>query len=831
MPRDRDLTETLAALPTDVFPSEEHDGLADMLGRHLRRRIQAANTSDAEAWATIGNRQDWEAFVRPRIDALRRSLGTFPEPAAPQPTVAGTIDGDGYRIENLRFDSRPDLPVAADLYLPEPLRERMPGVLLVHSHHNPMTQGELQDMGALWAPQGCMVLVMDQLAYGERRQHTPGPRQDYSFRYHSGVQLQLIGDNLMGWMVWDIQRCVDLLLARAGIDIDSIVVMGSVAGGGDLAVVAAALDDRITCAIPFNFGGPQPETQYPLPEEDAEQSFNYLDSGDWETTRCLACSGRDGFLPWAIVASLAPRHLIHAHEFSWDQARDPVWKRLQRVFGFYDAESRLGFSHGFGLLTGQPPQASHCNNVGPAHRKMIYPLLERWFGIGTPQIEVEERRDEAELRCFAADAPAPRPLHDLWADIGAERSAVLRDALSSLPPEDRRKRLRAAWSQRLGDIQPVGVPHVVRQDLEIIAEVRVERILLDVEPGVLVPMLLLRDTADPPVVVALSQGGKQWFLQSRAAQIADLLASGTAVCLPDLSGIGETTPDPSRPPNGEGTSIASTELMLGQTLLGARLRDLRSVLSYLRTRHDLKGRFALWGDSPTPPNLEGFPETLADPLGDEPMPAPSEPLGGLLSLFGALFEEDVCAVYARVMIAGYAAALRDRFCYLPYDVVVPGALAAGDLCDVVAALAPMPIRLEGLVDSRNCLLVEEQVAAIFASAANAYDDTPDRLTLVPEVAADPCAWLAGMLYSRRPQLSRYWILRSPRRPTISNTGDSCPPQCGEPGSSEDSTVTSARSNTSSRSRVPRPGPSGASNSPSTTRMFGSTTSAYQPPLP
>ena len=745
---DRKLTQSLVALPSEVFPSVEQDGLEDMLGGDLRRRVQAANTNDAQAWAQIHNRQDWEAFVRPRIEALRRSLGTFPEPAVPQPTIAGSIDGDGYRIEHLRFDSRPDLPVAADLYLPEPVRQRMPGVLLVHSHHNPRTQGELQDMGALWARQGCMVLVMDQLAYGERRQHAPGPRQDYRFRYHSGVQLQLIGDSLMGWMVWDIQRGVDLLLARAGIDGDCIVVMGSVAGGGDPAAVAAALDDRITCAIPFNFGGPQPETQYPLPE-DAEQRFNYMGSGDWETTRGLACSGRDGFLPWAIVASLAPRHLIHAHEFSWDQARDPVWKRLQRVFGFYDAESRLGFAHGFGLLSGQPPQASHCNNVGPAHRKMIYPLLERWFGIGTPQteVEVEERRDETELRCFDADAPAPRALHDLWADIGAERSAALRDGLAPLPPEEQRQRLRAAWSQRLGHIQPGGVPHVVRQDVETIAELRVERILLEVEPGVLVPMLLLLpDTADPPVVVALSQGGKQWFLQARAAQIADLLASGAAVCLPDLRGIGETTPDPSRRPNGESTSIASTELMLGQTLLGSRLRDLRSVLSYLRTRHDLKGHFALWGDSPTPSNPEGFPEALADPLGQEPLPAPSEPLGGLLSLFGALFEEDVFAVYARGMIAGYAAALRDRFCYLPYDVVVPGALEAGDLCDVVAALVPLPIRLEGLVDGRNCLLAEDQVAAIFASAANACDDAPDRLALSAEAAADPYAFLGALLY-------------------------------------------------------------------------------------
>ena len=105
----------------------------------------------------------------------------------------------------------------------------MPGILLCHSHHNPKTQGELQDMGMTWARQGYLVLVMDQLGHGKRRQHPfrspadyAGPfevnRQDYHFGYNVGIQLQLIGGSLMGWMVWDLRRGVDLLLARHGID-------------------------------------------------------------------------------------------------------------------------------------------------------------------------------------------------------------------------------------------------------------------------------------------------------------------------------------------------------------------------------------------------------------------------------------------------------------------------------------------------------------------------------------------------------------------------------------------------------------------------------------
>ena len=236
----------------------------------------------------------------------------------------------------------------------------MPVILIAHSHHAPKEQGELQDMGVTWAKLGCLVLVIDQLGHGERRQHPfvtakdyPKEfrvgRQDYFFRYNLNLQLSLVGDSLMGWMAWDLMRGLDVCLARPGADKDRVILLGAVAAGGDVAAVTAALDPRFTCVVPFNFGGPQPETRYPLPE-NAEEWFNYAGGGSWESTRNLRDSAADGFLPWVIVASVAPRRVIHAHEFSWDRDRDPVWKRYQKVWGFYDATDNLSFTTGTGQI-------------------------------------------------------------------------------------------------------------------------------------------------------------------------------------------------------------------------------------------------------------------------------------------------------------------------------------------------------------------------------------------------------------------------------------------------------------------------------------------------
>jgi hypothetical protein len=85
--------------------------------------------------------------------------------------------------------------------------------------------------------------------------------------------------------------------------------------------------------------------------------------------------------------------------------------------------------------------------------------------------------------------------------------------------------------------------------------------------------------------------------------------------------------------------------MLGGTMLGAQLRDFRAVISWLRVRDDLDAQqISLWGDSlarPNPPETN-FQIPRDD---DDEFPRSPEPLGGLLALLTALYEEDVRGVY------------------------------------------------------------------------------------------------------------------------------------------------------------------------------------------
>lgn len=736
---------------------------------HLAARQRAVNARDRAEWAQLRSLADWERFVAPRIAALRRSLGQFPTPPEKLPVhVTRTIPGAGFRIENLVYASRPGVFVTANLYLPAlpptgssaPAAPpaKLPALVLIHSHHNAKTQSELQDMGMTWARAGCAVLVLDQPGYGERRDHPPGTRQDYRFRYYNALQLHTLGDSLMGWMVWDTSRGLDVLLQRANIDREKIILLGSVAGGGDPAAVVGALDPRFTCVAPFNFGGPQPETRFPLPE-DAAATFDYLGGGSWESTRNLVRSGSDGFLPWVIVASLAPRRLIYGHEFSWDRERDPVWRRLEQVFAWHGVPENLAFTHGHGRLSGRPPAASHCNNIGVPHRQRIHAALEKWFGIRAT--EYSQPLPAAELLCFTPELRArlqPRAAHEIYAQLGAARVATIREKLAPLPPPAQRALLQIEWTKLLGRVAPVRGSVSTAPVAEVLqpaepdkfVTARVWRTVLDVEPGITVPLLLLLPAAPAsagkraPLVIAFAQHGHAKFLSDRKATLTELLARGVAVCLPDVRGTGASSPDGSREMRSEATSLSATELMLGGTLLGARLRDLRTVFVAFREIAEVDAtRVALWGDSFAPVNPPDYTEPL---IGEGRAPHASEPLGGLLALFGALFEDDVRVVVARGIFPGFQALLRAPFCHVPHDAVVPGALTAGDLADLADALTPRPVRLESLVDGRNFALTAAAARTAFAAAASASqpaaatweitEPTPDR-TLA--------AWLAQAL--------------------------------------------------------------------------------------
>ncbi len=677
--------------------------LSASLPNDLRQRLREANQASTAAWKTITTAEEWQDFRAKRLLDLKNSLGIelhLAEPLRVQRT--GELAGEAFVVENLLFSGRAGEWITANLYRPARPAKAMPGLLLSHSHHNPKTEAELQIMGMTWARAGCLVLVIDHVGHGERRQHPfraahdfPAAkfrtsRQDYWFRYDVSLQAALAGESLMGLMVQDLLRGVDLLLAQPGIDREKIILLGAVAGGGDPAAVAGALDERIAAVVPFNFGGPQPESPYPLPA-DAAATFGYAGSGSWEATRNLSDSAAQGFLPWVIVGSIAPRRLVYGHEFSWDRERDPVWQRLETIFAWKDASTHLAFAHGTGRLSGQPPEASHCNNIGAVHRRHIHAAFKEWFGIEVAE-DYRKTFSAEQLQCVTADSPKPGLLRERWqAKAAANSSRNWKQSFPSLEPREVRVLTKVVDHDAAG-----------------------EKYLLAAE--VPIPLVLFRPRSvhRPPVVVCVAQQGKRSFFQAYADKIFGLKQQGIAVCLVDVRGTGETAVDGERDRTSYATSLSASEQMLGSTLLEQQVRDLRTVLAFLRADDHLDGRrIALWGESFAPPN--DSQTVLAVPHGVE-RPTEVEPLGGMVVMLTALYEPKLKGVAVHRGLASYASAFAEPCVYLPHDSILPGAVPAGDVAGLATEIAPIPLRMSALTDAQNRAVSLGSTHKIFAEA-------------------------------------------------------------------------------------------------------------------
>jgi len=687
--------QTVADLDITTFPEPARVSARQMLGRDAAARLREAGRRESDAWHQLTSQQDWEAYARPRIDRMRTALNVPAGPRRPpRVIITRRIAGDGWGVACIAFESRPGVVVTGNLYRPANAGDAMPGIVISHSHHNPKSESELRDMGASWARAGCCVIVPDHLGHGERRQHPfksaddypksfRAGRQDYYFRYVSSLQLYAAGETLAGWMAHDLSTAVDVLLAQPGIDPRRIALLGAVAGGGDPAAVTAALDPRITAIAPFNFGGPQPETRFPLPD-DAETWFNYAGGGSWESTRNLYRSAEGGFLPWVIVASVAPRTLVYGHEFAWDQPRDPVWKRLGTVWGWYGVGT-LGSAAGRGGLSGRTPEATHCNNIGPVQRKGVAAWLKRAANFPEPVDGASRPAAEDLLVDPASAGLKPMPLHAVLAKSAGDRGRAEAERLAKLPPAERVIAVREAWRKLLSQVEPPADPTVQWLEPRTAGGVSVRSTVLTTERELSVPLTFLSATGfatKRPAVLMFAQQGKQKLLATRADDVAKLLDAGFVVCLADLRGFGETAAGSGRGRSSEATSVAASCLMLGDPLIAGQLRDLRAVMALLRKSEFVDpNKVAVWGDSLAEPNPPGV--NAGVPL-DVDQPNPAEPAAALLAVLAGVFEKP-SLVYARGGIIAYGDLLRSPFVHVPLDAIVPGAIPAGDVVAVKAA--------------------------------------------------------------------------------------------------------------------------------------------------
>jgi Prolyl oligopeptidase family len=214
-------------------------------------RLQARQIAD-NCLKDYRTKEEWEK-ARPE---LRRQflemLGLWPLPARTdlKPVITGKVEMPKYTIEKLHFQSWPGLYVTANLYVPKPAPRKAPAVLYVCGHGN-VVQGGVsygskvfyQHHPAWLAEHGYVALILDTLELSE----IPG---EHHGTYRSGWWWwQALGYTPAGIECWNGMRALDYLETRPEVDAKRIGVTGR-SGGGATSWWLAAADDRPACIIP-----------------------------------------------------------------------------------------------------------------------------------------------------------------------------------------------------------------------------------------------------------------------------------------------------------------------------------------------------------------------------------------------------------------------------------------------------------------------------------------------------------------------------------------------------------------------------------------------------
>jgi dienelactone hydrolase len=230
-----------------------------MMQHHFMARLRDRPVVTSEPHFPPGSPAAAAAHADEVARRIASCFGPWPERTPLNVRITDTHPRDGYRIENVVFESRPGFFVTANLYVPAVPLGTAPGVIGTCGHAPsgkaaPTYQSFAQGLARL----GYLVLIFDPIGIGERSQYvTPQFRPihgDRGVNEHllAGNQMFLVGESFVDWNVWDGMRAIDYLWDRPELDRRHLGITGN-SGGGTLATWLCALDPRLTMAAPACF--------------------------------------------------------------------------------------------------------------------------------------------------------------------------------------------------------------------------------------------------------------------------------------------------------------------------------------------------------------------------------------------------------------------------------------------------------------------------------------------------------------------------------------------------------------------------------------------------
>jgi len=547
-----------AALAEELSCLKDSERAAAGLYAHMQQQAYAALDRRQQAYEQLGTPEQIRVYQERLREFFVKQLGGFPERTPLNARTVRTIEADGYRIENVIFDSQPRHRITANLYLPSG-QGPFPGVVVSSGHSRTgKTADYNQRFGIMLAKHGMAALCFDPIGQGERSQILDAAGQPQfsgttTEHFFIGVGSILVGRNTARYRVWDAMRSIDYLVSRPEIDAQRIGMTGC-SGGGTLTSYVMALDRRVTCAAPACYlttfrrlietSGPQ----------DAEQNiFGQIAFGLDQPDYVLLRAPR----PTLISATTSDFFDIQG---TWDNFR-----QAKRVY------ARLGVPERVDLV-----EVEGKHGVQPQNLATIAQWMQRWLLEKDQAVPIAElpTRPPHELLCTDSGQvlalPGERSVFDLNAAYEAELAVQRRKLWEPKSHDELVARIRQLAGVRPNEqlAAPTwkDVGRVQREDYHI------DKLILRTDSGVPLPALTFHpQVPQDDAFLYLHDNGKIGDSDA-GGPIMKLVDEGYVVVSVDLRGQGETAAGNRNPQLGDWKAYYLAYL-LGTPLVGLRVED------------------------------------------------------------------------------------------------------------------------------------------------------------------------------------------------------------------------------------------------------------------
>ncbi len=385
-----------------------------------------------------------------RKEQVRRQIlvsqGLFPMPTKTplNAVVHGKIEGDGFTVEKVYFESAPGFFVTGSLWKPKVIKGKVPGVMFAHGHWKDArlalaepekvraeiaTGGErferggksiFQSLCVQLARMGCVVWQWDMLSDSDSIQFSPEIVHRFAKQRPEANTVENWGlyspqaeshlQSIMGLQTWNAVRGLDFLLSLPEVDPERTAITGA-SGGGTQTMLLAAIDDRIKLSFP------------------CVMVSTAMQGGCTCENASLLRIGT-GNIEFAGLFAPKPQGMNTANDWTKELATKG-FPELQKLYATHGAKDNVF------LLRGE----HFPHNYNAVTRSAFYTFVNKHFKLGFPSPVIEqdyEPLSKEQLTVWDDKHPAPK----------ADDAEFERKLLKSLA-EDSDKQLRDADSQVL----------------------------------------------------------------------------------------------------------------------------------------------------------------------------------------------------------------------------------------------------------------------------------------------------------------------------------------------------------------------------------------------